>query len=528
MSTRYPIPTVSDGYRKRSRSAFGGYDHRLSAEDGTVWDMRNMCGDFYPFASVRAPRVISRRLSAPNGITGYDGLYFVDGTGFYDSSVSVKVPVGSVKSSPKRFAFLGKILVILPDKAYYDTESHEFGSLEAVWSGTASFADGTYAGEEAEGCRIETDGAVFPFRVGDAVTIEGANDDKNNTTIIIREISEDKKSLGFYGNSFNVAESQTLTISRSVPDMDFICENENRLWGCKGDTIYASKLGDAFNWNVFDGLASDAFSVDVGSPGDFTACVSYGGYVIFFKEEHVYKVYGDEPTNFQAMSSATLGVMKGADRSLAIAGEALYYLSRVGVMVYTGGIPSNISLPFGDVRYSDAVGGSDGVRYYVSMRDMMSGTWSLFCYDTRYRQWWREDDVQALGFCCYDGLRMLTADGYLYRIGAYQNADEGETSEGEFDSMLEFFDLTESSPDKKYVCKVQLRVMLSDGASVKVSMSFDDDPYEEVKTLTAEGKKSYYLPCRLHRCDYYRIKLEGVGAWKLCSLTREYSPGSEM
>ena len=67
--------------------------------------------------------------------------------------------------------------------------------------------------------------------------------------------------------------------------MDFICENENRLWGCKEDTIYSSKLGDPFNWNVFDGLSTDSYAVNVRIDGDFTACCSYLGYPVFFKEE---------------------------------------------------------------------------------------------------------------------------------------------------------------------------------------------------------------------------------------------------
>lgn len=119
------------------------------------------------------------------------------------------------------------------------------------------------------------------------MTIAGAAaHEGNNQTIIIREIDGDY--LRFYENSFTINEggdAETLTISRDVPDMDFICENENRLWGCKEDTIYSSKLGDPFNWNVFDGLSTDSYAVNVGSAGDFTACCSYLGYPVFFKEE---------------------------------------------------------------------------------------------------------------------------------------------------------------------------------------------------------------------------------------------------
>lgn len=524
MGIRYSGVSVSDGYRDRTQRVFGGYDHRLGNNDGTVYDTTNMSGDFYPLAAPRAPRVISRRLTKPNGITGYDGVYYADGTGFYDNGELV----GTVTDSRKRFAFLGKILVILPDKAYYNTETHEFGSLEAVWSGTASFADGTYAGEDAEACRIITSGEVFPFKVGDAVTISGADDEGNNKTLVIREISDDKKNLGFYEHSFTVSKNQTITVSRTVPDLDFICENENRLYGCRGDTVYVSKLGDAFNWNVFDGLDSDSYAVAVGSAGDFTACYSYGGYAIFFKEDRVYKLYGDKPSNYQLMSSASLGVMRGADASLATAGEALFYLSRCGIMIYNGGIPSSIAAEFGGVRYCDAVGGSDGMKYYVSMKSITDGTWNLFCYDTRYRLWFREDSTEAVGFANYDGLRMLAADGTLYRIGAFTDSEDGDIGEGPVSSMMEFFDITESSPDRKHLCKLQLRIMLSQGAEVSVYMSFDDGEYIHLGTLTKEGKDSYYLPVPLHRCDFYRIRLCGKGDWKLFSLNREYSPGSEL
>ena len=80
----------------------------------------------------------------------------------------------------------------------------------------------------------------------------------------------------------------------------------------------------------------------MGSPGDFTACFSYLGYPCFFKEEYIYKVYGSKPSNFQVMSSASLGVEKGSHKSLAIAGEILFYLSRVGVVAYSGGIPQSV------------------------------------------------------------------------------------------------------------------------------------------------------------------------------------------
>lgn len=130
--------------------------------------------------------------------------------------------------------------------------------------------------------------------------------------------------------------TEAVAITRLMPDLDFICENENRLWGCCDNTIYASKLGDPFNWNVFDGLSTDSFAANVGSDGAFTGCISYLGYPHFFKEDNIYKVYGDKPQNFQVVKSAGLGVMAGSEKSLAILGGTLFYLSREGWFLIRG------------------------------------------------------------------------------------------------------------------------------------------------------------------------------------------------
>ena len=525
----YKSSGASDGYRKRSQTGFGGYDHRLGAEDGAIWDMKNMSGDYFPLASPRAPRKLlfnDEKLSSPRGIAANDAVYYVDGNTVTCSN-GKSYELDDSKEACK-CAFLGSRLIIFPDKVCIDTATGEVETLAASWEGSAKFADGTYAGEDAEACSIVTTGDDFPFNVGDAVTISGATNAENNKTLIIREISENGRSLGFYEHSFKKENCKSLKISRTVPDMDYICEHENRLFGCKGDTIYASKLGDPFNWNVFDGLPTDSFSVSTGSAGDFTACVSYGGYAIFFKEDRIYKLYGDKPSNFKLMSSATLGVASGAAASLAIAGEALYYLSRVGVMVYTGGIPACISDVFGDVRYEKGVGGSDGIKYYLSLHDASCGDaegYNLFCYDTRTRLWYREDDTRAVGmaYCTGEGLYVMCSDGTVSIIGG-RAAQEGE---GVIESMLEFYDFTESSPDKKHVNSIQIRVKLSEGASLRVSMSFDDGEWHEIGYLNDPIKTSYVLPVKLHRCDYYRIRLRGVGDYKLYSLTREFSPGSE-
>lgn len=185
---------------------------------------------------------------------------------------------------------------------------------------------------------------------------------------------------------------------------------------------------------------------------------------------------------------------KGSHLSPAIAGETLYYLSRVGIVAYTGGIPQSISAPFGTDRYRNAVGGSDGVKYYVSMENM-DGAFSLFVFDTRLNQWHKEDSLEAVGFAWNTELYFLSADGKLWMNGNAREAPEDAVKEGPVESMAEFGDFVEGNPNKKGTGKLQIRMELDAGASVKIEMEFDSDGvWRPVDTLTTTVKRSFYLP----------------------------------
>ena len=528
MSGALPSMVYGDGIRKHTQVQFGGYNHNLYAGDGELWDMKNLTSDLYPLLSPRNPRYLLRKLTKPNGFFAMDGLYWADGTGLYRDGVRI----GTVSDTKKRFAALGDYVIILPDKAYYNSRTGAFGSMTAMWAGTVKIQNGTYAGEAAEANTIYSAGVNWSeyFRVGDAVAITGCvTHPENNRTPIIREI--DGNYMRFYENVFVInagGDTETVTLLRDVPDMDFICENENRLWGCKGDTVYGSKLGDPFNWNVFDGVATDSFAVDVGSAGDFTGCVSFLGYPCFFKEEHIYKMYGDKPSNFQLMGSASLGVEAGSDRSFAIAGEVLFYLSRAGIVAYSGGIPQSIAAPFGTDRYKNAVAGSDGMKYYVSM-ERADGEYELFVFDTEKNLWHKEDGTESVGFGWNGDLYFLDADGNLWLNGNAREIPAGASQESAVQSVAEFGDIVEGDPNKKGVSKLQIRCELDAGASLTILMQFDSDGvWQTVKTLTTTVKRSFYLPIIPRRCDHFRIRLEGLGGWRMYSLVRESYSGSEM
>lgn len=317
-------------------------------------------------------------------------------------------------------------------------------------------------------------------------------------------------------------------IKRDVPDMDYFCTANNRLWGCKGDTVYGSKLGDPFNFNVFDGLSTDSYAVDTGSPGSFTACYSYLGYPTFFKENAIYKIYGSKPANFEAIASLTAGVAKNSEKSLAVAGDLLFYLSPAGVVCYSGGTPTFLRSVFGNVNYRNGVGGSNGLKYYISMTDEDDAD-QLFVYDTACGLWHREDDKKVLAFYCQgQQLMMVDETGLLMSVDGNGGLTAG-TEEESLPWSVEFGDFIENSPDKKAVTKVQLRLALAIDAKAEIYLQYDGGDEEKVgSTLRGARKRSWYLPLIPKRCDYFRIKLKGEGSCQIHSLAVEYSTGSAL
>lgn len=521
-------PVYADGIVKGKQTKFTGLNRGAGAGEGEICAMRNLTSDHYPLLATRERRRILTTLTKPNGLYAWEKLAWVDGTGFYYDGVLR----GTVTDSRKHFAAINETILIFPDKKFYDTIEGEFGSLESEAVGlSVVFRDGTIYGEEAEANTIYCESVDWGdyFREGDAIEITGSSIEANNQTLIIREI--DGHEMRFAENSFTNGsdEAGTISFKRSVPELDFAFENENRIWGGKGNVIYASKLGDPFNFEVYDGVDTDSFTVDTGSRGDFTGGCSYLGYPTFFKEDVLYKVYGSKPSNFEVISGARLGLAAGSGLSLAVANEVLLYLNRSGICMYSGGIPTPVSRAFGTTHYKNAVAGSDGVKYYVSMQDQDGGQ-HLFVYDMQRGLWHEEDETEVLAFAELEGvLYALERSGRILILRYGTECPESE-EENAFTWCAEFADFTDDSPNKKGLTKMQIRLELEEGAKCTVYVQTDSSGewiMPQGGEIEEQVKRSYTLAIIPVRADHYRIRLEGTGGCKVYSIARDTYAGSE-
>ena len=568
------FPKLSEPPQKRvTVDRFLGLDRRRRASEGALAAMENLTGAHYPALAVRCRRSAAGTAVKPGGLTAKDALIWVDGTALYVGGIKTGLVL---TEGLKQLVSMGAYLVIWPDKKYINTKDlTDFGSLERRYESTGTVtlrlcrADGTdfgdwQAGDSApEGAQsgalwvdtaaqtpvlrrfdgeswsavdgvcveIRAAGIGEGFQAGDGVEIDGCADERMNGSFLL-ERAESGAIVVPGILTQTVSQTETLTVSRSVPEMDYVIECGNRLWGCKyglvdGETvneIYASKLGDFKNWNCFAGLSTDSYAAARGSDGPFTGAADYLGSPIFFKEDCLERVYPSASGAHQIVTTRCSGVRRGDWRSVQVVDGKLYYHSAGGVCVFDGSLPVVVSQVLGEERYTDAAAGSLDGRYYLSAKGA-DGAWVLLVYDARRGLWHAESGVEAVGFTrAGKSLYALSADGTLWDLTGHDGTQEECVS-----WMGESGDLGLSSPENRYLQRLDLRMALESGSGVRLYVSYDGGASWELRgSMQAAGRvQDCLLHVRPRRAKQLRLRLTGEGGMVLYSVSAVYEKGSD-
>ena len=297
--------------------------------------------------------------------------------------------------------------------------------------------------------------------------------------------------------TMDTTEGSKASFDRKIPELDFVIESNNRLWGCKygkvGDQtlneIYASKLGDPENWSSFMGLSTDSYTMSVGSDGPFTGAITQRGTPVFFKDQCIHVISGSSPSSYQLTTIRCRGVQEGSWRSLAILNETVYYKASTDVMAFDGNLPYIISDNLGDVRYSDARAGVVRNKYYLCMKDT-ENQWNLFVYDTRNGQWYREDDLQALGFATVgDELYAIDEENntLVAMLGTSGTEEDNPPWKAEFGlSGVEYAPARNGMARNEirgnhYMSRFDVRLQLEDGGKAEMEIEYDSNGIWEKK-----------------------------------------------
>lgn len=411
-------------------------------------------------------------------------------------------------------------------------------------------------------CRVTCKGLGEAFKAGDTVTLTGipsvvknaySSDFSGDVVVddvagdsVILSIAPDIESVLYYGTCVVTGQSvvwtamdgkttQTfdgpfpdVTAQRRVPDLDWLTEHNNRVWGCSSteNVIYACKLGDATNWFSYRGTAADSYAVTVGSDGAFTGAATCMGYVLFFKENGLHKLYGTKPSDYQMSSIQCSGVAKGAHQSLCVINETLYYLSMDGVMAWDGSLPTKVSGALDAAKLSNvqsAVGGALDGRYYLHISREST---RLLVYDTE-KGLWSEEDVCSCDMTSTGGQLYLWDGQALWAADPTREPDWQTTDGVETDIPFELVtgDVGLDGTEQRYLSRLTLRLDAECTSTVEVAVSYDGGAWETVASLAAQGsRRSYDLPFVPRRCGSLRLRLRGKGQITLRGLVRTIAP----
>ena len=412
-----------------------------------------------------------------------------------------------------------------------------YSASTSIWMSVASTyvqitASGIGKGfEKEDGIKITTN-VITDSLDNIFVNDEGDGEHYSINTYIVDRTDDSITIPGIYKGRLTPFGNMTLLLERKVPEMSHITECNNRLWGCSkdGHEIYCCKLGDVKNWNCFRGVSTDSWAATIGSDGQFTAAVTYLGYPIFFKEDCLIKVSVSATGGHQTKETRCRGVQNGSSNSLCILNETLYYKSSTGICGYNGSLPYGISDEFGDINYYDAVAGAVGDKYYISMRDK-NNVYSMFVYDSKNGIWCKEDNTQALVFCRYkDDLYYIDSkDNHMKSVGGTLLYDVPEKAiEGNFDWFVESGAIGYSSPDNKYIGRINIRITLEFGTNVGFFLQYDSSgEWEHKFNMSGTGTRTFSIPIIPKRCDHFKYKITGNGGCKIHSITKTVEEGSE-
>lgn len=563
---------------------FYGLDRRSRTADGCWSEETNLSAREAPVFSCRAPRGTVTTLAAPGGILASGTLCLTDGADLYIGGTRHEGVALDPDAVPKTLVAFGAYILIFPDKVYASTaDPADHGSMENTASADASVTPISYALCASDGTLYETvvtagsapaspvngtlwrDTSAEPavlkrydapaaawttvddvclclgapgigrgFSACDGVEITGCAAAGADGSRTLAFAAPNRIAFSPAPSDFPLTQSTgTVTVKRTVPDMDFVCECGNRLWGCRAGTadgqavneLLACRLGDFKNWSSFAGLASDSWRASCGTPGPFTGCFAYDGSPLFFKEGHMHRITVSSSGAHQVTAYDARGIRPGCAATAASANGRLYWLSRGGVYAFDGSTPACVSDALPEIGKSTAgTAGALGTLLYLSVRSP-GGTWELLTYDTARGIWHREDALEVRGFCSADGtLYALDGAGRLLDLSGASGTPEEAVSWSAVSGVTGF-----RYPESKYLSRWCLRLRLGEGASAELALEYDSSGvWETVRRIGPMGLGSVTVPVRPRRCDHLRFRLSGTGEVRLYSVARILEKGSDV
>ena len=598
-------PITMNGKVQNYTQQWRGLNHSERCGEGELYDMKNLTGDHFPLLATRKPRGIDMafqgRVTSILTKSGIGTFYAVWGaTGetevWFGGRKLNELEIPPTKRDRAMLVSMGAYVILFPHGVWfscagwtYDSipENFEHGTIDNTVShantvndpctvtlcdregNSYQYVKGTTAptdhdkiwidttGGELHGkrwdsitttwviipqvyTRIQATGIGVGFKEGDGVQVTWPTREKAGWSIITKR-EDDWILLPLLYSSPGTQNAGTTKVERTHPQMDYVTECNNRLWGCyygqkDGEVlneIYACALGDFKNWNKFQGTSMDSYAASRGSDGPWTGAITYQGKPTFFKENSIETVYVSSTGAHEIVSNQVKGCQRTAygNGSLAVVGELLYYYTGRDVVAYDGNTTTKVSQAWGQSRFDTACAGACGRKYYINCVSydviLPSGQEQMvtYVYDTTTGTWFKEEteEITVMGG---DGDMLYMADTHnLIWVPEHPFA-ESDT----IDWMAETGDIGLTTPNRSYLSRILLRLHLEKDGWCDVWVMYDStEQWEHLRHIAyadwLQSRQISYIP---KRCDHMRIRITGHGGAKIYAIGTQTKEGSDL
>ena len=488
----------------------GGLNSVCNTSGRKVVEMENLSHISYPCISPREPFhtwEINNPIESLGSIDNHiyhtsDGYWYCD-----------KIVSGTATSGDKNFLNFNSKVLMFPDKKSLDPKARKVTPLVVTKTVTVVFINSDL-GINAIKNSLSSINLADHYYPGQGILISGSGKSIVDGYHYITGVDKENGILYFNNYEFGTANINDTycTITNEIPDMDSVCICQNRVWGVKGNTVYASKVGDPKSFCAFSRDGDCSYKFEYPDTDGFTYIMEYGGSPILFSKSAIYKIYGDNSKNYEIDIVYRGGGMLQKDvKSVAEIDNEVYYVSHGRVVKFTGVKSTPVdSFPYSDV--SSACGGArDGVYYISYVTENMENI--FLTYDVTSDSWYKQAEFWIN--------RIVMIQDYLYGLsenkvylmsynGTIPIYSETEVDLKSYFVLDEVFDMGRSL----YPERVILRADINFDSKLQLEICYDSSYFwETVGEVFGEKFGITYFSIPLKKCDSFKLRFSGTGPY---------------
>ncbi|MBQ8869303.1 MAG: hypothetical protein IJ027_06280 [Oscillospiraceae bacterium] len=314
----------------------------------------------------------------------------------------------------------------------------------------------------------------------------------------------------------------------SAPVFNDITVYKNRVFGCRRKQIRACADDDVYEWDYTktpEIAGNRAYFKSVETKSKFTACITYKDHAMFFTENEVFELCGDDADSFNIYKIADLGCVNRF--AVCEVGGVLYFLSKEGVVRYDGSSISLISDAICDVSTDNSKAVLGGGRDILYVKIAGKSNECIYTYNTEKKLWARDGLFLGTGSAFYNGKLYFTDGYYVYKMDTSYEDEPTDNDGNSFYWEAVTQDIHLDTPRKKQASKLGIYIKRAIAGRVEVAISYDNGGFQTLGSFFTEGGKTICIPLPNTKSEKIKIKVYGWGEAQIDYINFSYTLGGE-